>query len=199
MGTQKLLAVSVFYACKLVVLVQFDTSAVAVFLVFPCQHMEARRCVLMLSTVALENTGNSHKKDTLLDVISATQSNCFWNKIFPQTNGLSLKSHCNLRWPQCGLVLEALQLSPALLHFYVSVSELLIIKHKLKALLIRLCCSAFSAADRWSPSTLLWSRCREQQQSQRQRDLPFDPQMPPHSTRHSTGLSEVWRFEWGLW
>lgn len=73
MGTQKLVAVSVFYECKLVVLVLLDTSAVAVFLVSPCQHKEALRCVLMLSTVADEGTGNSHKKDTLLDVISATQ------------------------------------------------------------------------------------------------------------------------------
>ncbi len=61
------------------------------------------------------------------------------------------------------------------------------VKQNLKALLILLCCSAFSATDRWSPSALLWSRCREQRQSQRQCDLPFDPLML--RTAHGTALT----------
>lgn len=52
------------------------------------------------------------------------------------------------------------------------------VKQNLKALLILLCCSALSAADRWPPSALQWSRCPKQWQPQRQCDLPFDPQMP---------------------
>lgn len=63
--------------------------------------------------------------------------------------------------------------------------------------MILLFCSVFLAADRWSPSALLWGRCRERWQSQRQCDLPFDPQTPltAHATaqtcRKSCGLYEA--------
>lgn len=51
------------------------------------------------------------------------------------------------------------------------------VTQNLKGLLILSCC-AFSVADRWSPSALLWSRCREQQHSQRQYDLPLIHRCP---------------------
>lgn len=41
--------------------------------------------------------------------------------------------------------------------------------------------------DRWSPPARLQSRCPEQHQSQRQCDLPFDPQMPHNA--HATALT----------